>query len=159
MDSMTVRGAPGTTSATGRRAWRCVCGSGRSICRRAETTAFDAEIRDLIGAACRDLGIAGVTTDTFDASTPYEVGDRVVHDGDYFVCTTAAPEGGAWNASNWETDYLINRAVCTYCKMHFGETDEFDNLRDSYDQQKAQLQMSSPYTNYDAYGIKGALGV
>ena len=83
----------------------------------------------------------------------------MVHDGDYFVCTTAAPEGGAWNASNWETDYLINRAVCTYCKMHFGETDEFDNLRDSYDQQKAQLQMSSPYTNYDAYGIKGALGV
>lgn len=127
--------------------------------RRAETTAFDAEIRDLIGAACRDLGIAGVTTDTFNASTPYEVGDRVVHDGDYFVCTTAAPEGGAWNASNWETDYLINRAVCTYCKMHFGETDEFDNLRESYDQQKAQLQMSSPYTNYDAYGIKGALGV
>lgn len=89
--------------------------------RRTETTAFDAEIIDLIAAALLDLGIAGVD-------------------------------------SSDETDPLITMAVKTYCKMHFGETDEYDHLKESYDEQKAQLQMSSSYTNYSEYGITSALG-
>lgn len=55
------------------------------------------------------------------------------------------------------TDPLIVRAVCTYCKTNFGETDEYDHLKGSYDEQKAQLQMSSTYTNYSDYGISSAL--
>lgn len=55
------------------------------------------------------------------------------------------------------TDPLIIRAVCTYCKVHFGETDEYEHLKTSYDEQKAQLQMSSNYTNYDQYGITSTL--
>ena len=126
--------------------------------RRAETTAYDAEIRGLIGAAQQDLGIAGVVTPVFDAATSFSSGDRVVHDGEVLVCTTPTTAGEAFNIANWEPDYLYMRAVCTYCKVHFGETDEWEHLKDSYDEQKAQLQMSTPYTNYDEYGIKTALG-
>lgn len=54
-----------------------------------------------------------------------------------------------------DDDPLVLMAVKTYCKMHFGETDEYDKLKKSYDEQKAQLQMSSPYTNYSDYGLEG----
>ncbi len=87
--------------------------------RRAETTAFDAEIRDLIDAACLDLGIAGVTEDAGEINTE-------------------------------TSDPLLKRAIVTYCKMHFGETDEYDRLKASYDEQKAQLQMSERYTDFGA---------
>ncbi len=50
-------------------------------------------------------------------------------------------------------DPLITMAIKTYCKLHFGETDEYDHLKASYDEQKAQLQMSSNYTNYSSYNI------
>lgn len=52
------------------------------------------------------------------------------------------------------TDPLIVRVICTYVKVHFGETDEYEHLKASYDEQKATLQMSSRYTNYADYGIK-----
>lgn len=52
-----------------------------------------------------------------------------------------------------EDDPLIQMAIKTYCKAHFGETDEFINLRDSYETQKAQLMVASGFTNYDVYGI------
>lgn len=51
-------------------------------------------------------------------------------------------------------DPLITMAIKTYCKLHFGETDEYDNLKASYDEQKAQLQMSANYTNYASYNTK-----
>lgn len=53
------------------------------------------------------------------------------------------------------TDALIIRAVCTFCRFNFGsiESDEYEHLKASYDEQKAQLQMASAYTNYDLYGI------
>ena len=46
------------------------------------------------------------------------------------------------------TDPLIIRAVTTYCKLHFGEPDEYDRLKSSYDEQKAQLGMASGYTDW-----------
>lgn len=55
-------------------------------------------------------------------------------------------------------DPLIVRAVCTYCKVNFGETDEYEHLKESYDEQKATLQMSSRYTNYADYGVSSVLG-
>ena len=51
-------------------------------------------------------------------------------------------------------DPLITMAIKTYCKLHFGETDEYDHLKASYDEQKAQLQMSANYTNYASYNTK-----
>ena len=43
-------------------------------------------------------------------------------------------------------DAVIERAVITYCKMHFGDAENYDQLKKSYDEQKAQLSMSSDYT-------------
>lgn len=56
-----------------------------------------------------------------------------------------------------ETDPLIVLAVCTYCRAKFGTPPNYGDLKASYDEQKAQLQMSSKYTNYSSYGIKSAL--
>lgn len=78
---------------------------------RITTNAFDVEIADLIEAALKDLGIAGVTNDDI-------------------------------------TDPLIIRAVITYCKCHFGEPDEYDRLKRSYDEQKAQMSMATGYTTW-----------
>ena len=43
-------------------------------------------------------------------------------------------------------DDLVKRAVITYVKAHFGEPDEYDRLKASYDEQKAQLSMATGYT-------------
>lgn len=47
-----------------------------------------------------------------------------------------------------EADPLILRAVITYCKANFGEPDEYDRLKSAYDEQKAQLQMATNYTDW-----------
>lgn len=78
---------------------------------RITTTAFDAEITDLINAGLLDLGLAGVTEDDTD-------------------------------------DELIRRAVITYVRLHFGDPDNYDRLKASYDEQKAQLSMASGYTEW-----------
>ncbi len=46
------------------------------------------------------------------------------------------------------TDPLIIRAVITYCKMNFGEPDEYERLKSAYDEQKAQLGMATGYTDW-----------
>ena len=46
------------------------------------------------------------------------------------------------------SDSLVLTAVSTYVKMMFGEPDEYDRLKKSYDEQKAQLSMSSGYTDF-----------
>ena len=78
---------------------------------RITTYAFDQEIADLIDAALRDLGIAGVTNDDI-------------------------------------TDPLIIRAVVTYCKCNFGQPDDYDRLKATYDEQKAQMSMATGYTTW-----------
>lgn len=80
---------------------------------RISTDDFDSELTDLINAAVKDLGIAGVTNDD-------------------------------------TTDALIIRAICTYCKLYFGDSvgNEWDRLKKSYDEQKAQMQMATGYTEW-----------
>lgn len=46
------------------------------------------------------------------------------------------------------TEPIILRAVTTYCQMNFGAPDEYDRLKKSYDEQKAQLSMASGYTKW-----------
>lgn len=46
-------------------------------------------------------------------------------------------------------DPLITRAVITYCKANFGSSDEYERLKASYDEQKAQLRSSSGYTDWE----------
>lgn len=43
-------------------------------------------------------------------------------------------------------DAIVERAIITYCKIHFGEPDDYDRLKASYDEQKAQLSMATGYT-------------
>ena len=43
---------------------------------------------------------------------------------------------------------ICQRAVVTYCKLHFGEPDDYDRLKASYDEQKAQLGMATGYTEW-----------
>lgn len=45
-------------------------------------------------------------------------------------------------------DPICQRAVVTYCKLHFGEPDDYDRLKASYDEQKAQLSMATGYTEW-----------
>lgn len=42
-------------------------------------------------------------------------------------------------------DANLTQAIITYCRLHFGTPDDYDRLRASYDEQKAQLQMASGY--------------
>lgn len=87
---------------------------------RITTDAFNGEITALINAALADLGIAGVDLDT--------VGESYL------------------------TDPLIINAVITYAKINFGqvETDVYNRLKASYDEQKAQLSMATGYTVWTA---------
>lgn len=45
-------------------------------------------------------------------------------------------------------DALCERAIITYCKCNFGVPDNYDKLKASYDEQKAQLRVSSDYTDW-----------
>jgi len=41
---------------------------------------------------------------------------------------------------------LIQRAVITYVRCNFGQPDDYERLKASYDEQKAQLSMATGYT-------------
>lgn len=47
-----------------------------------------------------------------------------------------------------DTDALVLRAIVTYCRLNFGKPDDYDRLKASYDEQKAQLSMSTGYTTW-----------
>ena len=82
---------------------------------------FDSELTDLIDAAAKDLGIAGV---------------------DALVISTDT------------NDALIIRAIITYCGYQFeimhGSLDRSAAYKKSYDEQKAQLSMTTGYTTWTA---------
>lgn len=43
---------------------------------------------------------------------------------------------------------LVETAAITYVAVHFGEPDDYDRLKKSYDEQKAQLSMCTGYTDW-----------
>lgn len=49
-----------------------------------------------------------------------------------------------------QMDALVERAIITYCRVHFGAPDEYDRLKASYDEQKAQLMTATGYTTWIA---------
>lgn len=81
------------------------------------TNDFDTELVGLIKAAVEDLGIAGV---------------------EGLTVTTDS------------TDEIVIRAVITYVcyqfELIYGDQNRAKNLKTSYDEQKAQLSMSTGYT-------------
>lgn len=46
------------------------------------------------------------------------------------------------------SDALVLRAVVTYCRLNFGQPDDYDKLKASYDEQKAQMGMATGYTTW-----------
>lgn len=47
-----------------------------------------------------------------------------------------------------QIDAIVSRAIITYCKMSFGLPEDYDRLKASYDEQKAQLSNATGYTNW-----------
>lgn len=45
-------------------------------------------------------------------------------------------------------DKLVRRAVITYCRLNFGQPDDYDRLKASYDEQKRQMGMATGYTTW-----------
>lgn len=45
-------------------------------------------------------------------------------------------------------DAIVTRAIITYCKMSFGIPDDYDRLKKSYDEQKAQLSTATGWTDW-----------
>ena len=77
-----------------------------------------------------------ISTDAFDS----ELNDLI---------SAAYDDLGIAGVVNVESETpLIIRAVTTYCRCNFGQPDEYDRLKASYDEQKAQLSMSSDYTDW-----------
>ena len=77
-----------------------------------------------------------ITTDAFDS----ELNDLIeAAKIDLGIAGVNIPE---------EIDAIVSTAITTYCKIHFGEPDEYDRLKASYDEQKAQLSMATGYTTW-----------
>lgn len=88
---------------------------------RISNNAYNGEILDLIGAGIADLGIVGATINVTTQTSAGVVTDYVV------------------------SDPLIKRALITYVRLNFGSPDDYDRLKMSYDEQKAQLRMNPNY--------------
>lgn len=53
----------------------------------------------------------------------------------------------------YQDDPLVNQAVVTYCLYNFGSPDNYEQLKASYEQQRANLASSTGYTDWgDADG-------
>ena len=75
-----------------------------------------------------------ITTDAFDS----ELNDLIdAAQMDLGIAGVVVPD---------EIDAIVSRAITTYCKLNFGEPDDYDRLKRSYDEQKAQLSMATGYT-------------
>lgn len=51
-------------------------------------------------------------------------------------------------------DAIVNQACITYFLMHFGQPDDYDRLKKSYDEQKAQLVTCTGYTSWDGSTVE-----
>lgn len=47
-----------------------------------------------------------------------------------------------------QMDAICTRAIITFCKMSFGLPEDYDRLKRSYDEQKAQLSSATGYTDW-----------
>lgn len=45
-------------------------------------------------------------------------------------------------------DAIVKQAAITYFLMHFGQPDDYDRLKASYDEQKGQLATATGYTDW-----------
>ncbi len=67
---------------------------------------------------------------------------------DDLIAAALADLGLAGVRADSPEDPLIQRAVITYCRLHFGEPADPARLKAAYDEQKAQLQTATGYTDW-----------
>lgn len=77
---------------------------------------------------------ARITTDAFDSQVSDLLDAALLDMG---VAGVVIPD---------TMDALVKQAAVTYFLMHFGQPDEFDRMKKSYDEQKAQLATCTGYT-------------
>lgn len=75
-----------------------------------------------------------ITTDVFDVEVTRLLEAGII---DLGIAGVEIPE---------QADAIIKTALITYFLMNFGEPDNYDILKASYDEQKAQLSMATGYT-------------
>lgn len=103
-----------------------------------DNEALNNELADLIKAALIDLGIAGVVVP--EETAPIEDEElNPIEDEALDVITATFPK----------LDAIVTRAIITYCKMSFGLPEDYDRLKRSYDEQKAQLSNATGYTKWE----------
>ena len=104
-------------------------------CRQAlriTTEAYDGELCSLMKAAVKDLEIAGV-----------------IIPGTVAFYTTVTTAGTTTTDTSSLEDPLVQRAVFTYVRAHFGSPGDYDRLKESYNTQKVQLMHATSYTCFD----------
>lgn len=79
---------------------------------------------------------ARITTDAFDSQVDLLLDSAML---DLGVAGVEVPE---------DLDAIVKQAAITYFLMHFGAPDEYDRLKKSYDEQKAQMATCTGYTNW-----------
>ena len=77
-----------------------------------------------------------ITTDAFDAQL------------NSLIAAAQLDLGVAGVVVPTDIDALVQMAVITYCRLHFGQPDDYDRLKKSYDEQKAQLATCTGYTDW-----------
>lgn len=82
-----------------------------------------------------------ITTDAFDD----ELSD--------LISAAALDLGIAGVIPDDSTDAIVTRAIITYCKMSFGLPEDYDKLKASYDEQKAQLSNATGYTDWSVENV------
>lgn len=80
---------------------------------------------------------ARITTSAFDSQVEMLLDAAVL---DLGVAGVEVPE---------TLDAIVTQACITYVLMNFGEPDQYDRLKRSYDEQKAQLSTCTGYTSWE----------
>lgn len=80
-----------------------------------------------------------ITTDAFDDELTQLISSAVIDLGFGGMVDTITVQNA---------DSVVKQAIITYCKMNFGLPEDYDRLKRSYDEQKAQLGTATNYTNW-----------
>lgn len=80
-----------------------------------------------------------ITTNAFDTEI------RDIIEAGYYDLTT---RGVIIERTGENISPLVLRALMTYVRLHFGEPENPERLRASYDEQKGQLMITSGYTDW-----------
>ncbi len=85
-----------------------------------------------------------ITTDAFDDELTQLISSAVIDLGFGGMVDTITVQNA---------DSVVKQAIITYCKMNFGLPEDYDRLKRSYDEQKAQLGTATNYTDWGAENV------